>query len=149
MTANTTTTTETGAALDIDGKHIFHLAIPTDDIDAAEAFYIDGMGAEKARRKDDRLTMDFYGDQIVCHKAPPDEIDEDVTMYPRHFGMTFTDETDFEALIERAETHDLPFFEEPMRRFEGEYDEHRTFFLRDPSNNLLEFKWYENNENMY
>lgn len=147
MTANSTNATATG--VDIEGEHIFHLAIPTDDIDAAEAFYIEGMGAEKARRKDDRITMDFYGDQIVCHKTTADNIDDDVTMYPRHFGMTFTEESDFEALIERAEAHDLTFFQEPMRRFEGEHDEHRTFFLQDPSNNLLEFKWYENNENMY
>ena len=135
----------------IENEHIFHLAIPTDDLDRAEEFYVDGMGAEKARRYEDRLTLNFYGDQIVCHKAPAEEIvdDEDVRMYPRHFGVTMTDEEDFEALLESARERDLQFFQEPMIRFEGEVDEHRTFFLQDPSNNLLEFKWYNDQEQMY
>lgn len=135
----------------IENEHIFHLAIPTHDLDLAETFYIEGMDAEKARRYEDRLTMNFYGDQIVCHKAPAEEIvdEENVTMYPRHFGLTMTDEGDFEALLDRARERDLRFFQEPMIRFEGEHDEHRTFFLQDPSNNLLEFKWYNDPESMY
>lgn len=133
----------------IENDHIFHLAIPSHDLDRAERFYIDGLDAEKARRYDDRLTMNFYGDQIVCHKTDEGEIDEDVSMYPRHFGATVTDEDDFESILETAREHDLPFFQEPMTRFEGQVDEHRTFFLRDPSNNLLEFKWYENPDQMY
>jgi uncharacterized protein len=133
----------------IENEHIFHLAIPSHDLDQAERFYIEGMGAEKARQYDDRLTMNFYGDQIVCHKTSVDEIDQEVTMYPRHFGMTMTGEDDFEALLDNARENDLQFFQEPMIRFEGEVDEHRTFFLQDPSNNLLEFKWYNNQEQMF
>ncbi len=133
----------------LEGDHIFHLAIPSHDLERAEEFYIEGMGAEKARRYDDRLTMNFFGDQIVCHKTDAEEIDEEVTMYPRHFGMTVTEEDDFDALIDNAKTNDLSFFQEPMIRFEGEGDEHRTFFLQDPSNNLLEFKWYNNPDQMY
>ncbi|MFC6904862.1 VOC family protein [Halalkalicoccus tibetensis] len=133
----------------IENDHIFHLAIPSHDLERAESFYIDGLNAETGRKYDDRLTMDFYGDQIVCHKTSEEEIDDDVTMYPRHFGVTVTDESDFEAILDNARTHDLPFFQEPMIRFEGETDEHRTFFLQDPSNNLLEFKWYNDPSQMY
>lgn len=131
------------------GDHIFHLAIPSHDLEAAERFYIDGLGCEIGRKKDDRITLDFFGDQVVCHKCSEEEIDDNPKMYPRHYGVTFVEETDFDEIINRAKKFDLTFFEEPFRRFEGEHDEHRTFFLQDPSNNLLEFKWYKNPSQMY
>ena len=135
----------------IEGEHIFHLAIPTHDIEQAREFYIEGLGCEVGRVKDDRITLDFFGDQVVCHLCSEDDIvdDEDLKMYPRHFGVTVVDEADFDAILDRAHSHDLPFFQEPMKRFDGQHDEHRTFFLQDPSNNLLEFKWYKNPESMY
>jgi uncharacterized protein len=34
-------------------------------------------------------------------------------------------------------------------RFEGMVEEHRTFVLRDPSGNLLEFKHYHDPRMMY
>ncbi len=129
--------------------HIFHLAIPTHDTDAAHEFYIEGLGCEVGRVKDDRITLDFFGDQVVCHLADESDIPANPSMYPRHFGVTFVDEAEFDAIIENARANDLPFFAEPFRRFEGEVDEHRSFFLQDPSNNLLEFKWYKNESQMY
>jgi extradiol dioxygenase family protein len=131
------------------GEHIFHLAIPSHDLKKAEKFYSEGLGCEVGRIKDDRITLDFFGDQVVCHKSSEDEIDDDPEMYPRHFGVTFVEEDDFDTVIDRARENDLNFFQEPFKRFEGEKDEHRTFFLKDPSNNLLEFKWYKNKSQMY
>jgi len=131
------------------GEHIFHLAIPSHDLEKSEGFYVNGLGCEIGRVKDDRITLDFFGDQVVCHKTPKEEIDEDPKMYPRHFGVTFVDEDKFDEIIEKAEKNNLPFFQRPFRRFGGKKDEHRTFFLKDPSNNLLEFKWYKNKSQMY
>ena len=34
-------------------------------------------------------------------------------------------------------------FREPATRFAGMAESHRTFVLRDPSDNLLEFKQYD------
>ena len=45
----------------------FHLAIPTHDLDAAYRFYVEGLGCKLARRYADRITLDFFGDQVVCH----------------------------------------------------------------------------------
>jgi len=131
------------------GRHIFHLAIPSHDLEEAEEFYVEGLGCEVGRIKDDRITLDFFGDQVVCHKSSEDEIDDEPEMYPRHFGVTFVDEDDFDDVIDDAKENDLTFFQEPFKRFNGQKDEHRTFFLKDPSNNLLEFKWYKNESQMY
>jgi extradiol dioxygenase family protein len=70
-------------------------------------------------------------------------------MYPRHFGVTFRDRAEYEELLQRARQHNLPFFKTPFVRFRGERAEHDTFFLIDPSNNLLEFKHYRDPAMMY
>ena len=44
---------------------------------------------------------------------------------------------------------DLCVFAEPATRFEDLVERHRTFVLRDPSNNLLEFKYYDDPRMMY
>lgn len=130
-----------------DSRDAFHLAIPAQDLDAAEEFYVRGLGAKLARRYADRITLDFFGDQVVCHLS--DRIDTDPEMYPRHFGVTFRERDDFDRLVRLAETRKLPFFAEPTTRFAGLVEEHLTMVLRDPSNNLLEFKHYLDPRMMY
>jgi hypothetical protein len=63
-------------------------------------------------------------------------------IYPRHFGLIFTAESDWEALLDRSQRHDLKFYQQPKYRFTGLPLEHRTFFLEDPFHNLMEFKYY-------
>jgi extradiol dioxygenase family protein len=127
---------------------VFHLAIPVHDLAAAEYFYVDLLGCKLARRYPDRITLDFFGDQLVCHltegaPATPG------SLYPRHFGVTFRDPADFEALHALAVTRKVPFFSDVSIRFEAMVEEHRTFVLLDPSGNLLEFKHYRDPRMMY
>ncbi len=129
-------------------ENVFHLAIPTHDLDLAQEFYTEKLGCHLARRYDDRITLNFFGDQVVCHFAP-ERIDREVEMYPRHFGVTFKNLSDYMDLLQTAEENNLKFFQKPFLRFAGMKEEHRTFFLIDPSNNLLEFKYYPNSEMMY
>ena len=131
-----------------DTENVFHLAIPCACLDSAAKFYTEQLGCRLARRYDDRITLNFFGDQIVCHLSP-DKIDQEPKMYPRHFGVTFRHRQAFDETIERARAHGLRFFAEPFVRFEGERAEHVTFFLVDPSNNLLEFEYYLDPEMMY
>lgn len=126
---------------------VFHLAIPTHDLDAADRFYT-ALGCRVARRYADRVTLDFFGDQVVCHLDPAACATEP-HMYPRHFGVTFRAEADFEALLARARAAGLRFFKAPFVRFAGRREAHRSFLLLDPSNNVLEFKHYADPEMMY
>lgn len=127
---------------------VFHLAIPVHDLDAAEHFYVKLLGCKLARRYPDRITVDFLGDQLVCHlsEEPPRE---PASLYPRHFGVTFKDMADFSALHELAVIRKIPFFADISTRFEAMAEEHRTFVLLDPSGNLLEFKHYRDPRMMY
>ncbi len=131
-----------------DTRNTFHLAIPVNDLDEAYDFYVAGLGAHLARRRDDRITLDFFGDQVVCHLHPvpaPAEID----LYPRHFGITFHERRELDDLVRLVEIRKLDVVHEPSLRFEGTVEEHVTFVLRDPSHNLLEFKWYRDPRMMY
>ncbi|MFV1959019.1 MAG: VOC family protein, partial [Planctomycetota bacterium] len=120
---------------------IFHLAIPCRDVAEARRFYVEVLGCREARSYADRVTLDFWGVQLVCHVAP-DRLDGQPTMYPRHFGFTMRDEAEFLALRDRLRAHGAPFFRNIFIRFEGRRERHRAFFVRDPSNNLIEFKHY-------
>lgn len=126
---------------------VFHLAIPARDLDEAQDFYVTRLGCHLARRYPDRITLDFFGDQVVCHLS--DEVAEEPEMYPRHFGVTFRERTAFDAVLRCAQSRSMRFFRSCQSRFEGHVEEHLTFVLCDPSGNLLEFKHYLDPRMMY
>jgi extradiol dioxygenase family protein len=129
---------------------VFHLAIPVHDLDAAEEFYVRQLGTKLARRYPDRITLDFFGDQLVCHLSG-DEPDTSgpPSLYPRHFGVTFRAADDFDRLVSLCRLRKVTFFAEVTVRFDGMAEAHRTFVLRDPSDNLIEFKHYDDPRMMY
>ncbi|MFN2608201.1 MAG: VOC family protein [Acidimicrobiales bacterium] len=134
-------------------RDAFHLAIPAWDLGDAQAFYVAGLGCHLARRYPDRITLDFFGDQVVCHLIEPPVPGragaDDLQLYPRHFGVTFRAREDFDAVLALAEQRKLELFRTMRPRFEGMAEEHLTFVLRDPSDNLIEFKHYRDARMMY
>ena len=128
-------------------RDVFHLAIPVADLDSAQDFYVTKLGCHLARRYPDRITVDFFGDQLVCHLS--DRIDSDPELYPRHFGVTFRDRDSFDALVRLVEARKIAVFRDVETRFAGVVEEHLTVVLRDPSNNLLEFKHYRDPRMMH
>jgi uncharacterized protein len=129
-------------------EKIFHLAIPCGNLKDTKDFYEGRLGVPVIREYDDRVTLNFFGDQVVCHLAP-DAIDPEPKIYPRHFGVTFSDKEEFECLLKVVTEQGIQLFKEPFVRFEGLREEHRAFFIKDPSNNLIEFKWYNDPSMMY
>lgn len=123
-------------------KALFHLAFPMTDLEATKKFYVEGLGCTLGREADSAVILGLAGHQIVAHLAKESVAQKGV--YPRHFGLVFTDEQDWQALVDRAKAKGLKFYQEPRHRFPGQRTEHRTFFLEDPSHNLLEFKHYTN-----
>lgn len=118
-----------------------HIAVPARDLDEAVEFYVFGLGAKMARRYADRVTFDFFGDQLVCHLS--DDVPDEAVLYPRHFGVSFARAEDFDRLVRLVETRKLRTLAGPAVRFEGTAEQHRTIALADPSNNVLEFKNYD------
>ncbi|MCI1278099.1 MAG: VOC family protein [Nitrospira sp.] len=120
---------------------LFHLAFPVHDLAAAKQFYIDGLGCVLGRESSTAVTFGLAGHQLVAHLST-DRIIPQKGVYPRHFGLVLTLEEEWQALADRAKTKGLAFYQQPRQRFAGTRIEHLTFFLQDPSRNLLEFKYY-------
>ena len=74
---------------------------------------------------------------MIAEPLPPQQ-----GIYPRHFGLVFLSKDSWQRLLEQAQANGLPFYQQPRVRFPGTSLEHHTFFLEDPSGNLLEFKHY-------
>jgi extradiol dioxygenase family protein len=135
-----------------ESRDVFHLAIPAYDLDETVAFYVSQLGCKLARRYPDRVTIDFFGDQLVCHLSEPPSSRvpmSELEMYPRHFGVTFREPAEFEAFYQLCCQRAVPFFADVTSRFEGMVEVHRTFVICDPSSNLLEFKHYADPRMMY
>ncbi|NEP41423.1 MAG: glyoxalase [Okeania sp. SIO2H7] len=127
---------------------LFHLAFPVTDIAKAKDFYGKGLGCDIGRESKNAVIMNMYGNQIVAHLSK-DELLPQKGIYPRHFGLIFATESDWEEILEKAQKNNLQFYQEPKRRFGGSTLEHRTFFLEDPFHNLLEFKYYCHSEAIF
>ena len=120
---------------------IFHLAFPIHDIETTLQFYVDGLGCTIGRRSAHAITLGLAGHQLVAHLVP-DQPTKQQGIYPRHFRLVFLSQEEWQALVDRTRARDLRFYQQPRVRFPGTRIEHRTFFLEDPSHNLLEFKHY-------
>lgn len=131
-------------------RDAFHLAIPARDLTETGHFYNKLLGCQISRQYPDRITFNFFGDQLVCHLSPDEpEPGPDPSLYPRHFGVTFRDRADFAALLRLVELRKVPVFQQVKLRFEGTAEEHSTVVLCDPTGNLLEFKHYADPRMIY
>ncbi|BAY26181.1 glyoxalase/bleomycin resistance protein/dioxygenase [Calothrix sp. NIES-2100] len=127
---------------------LFHLAFPVTNIAQTKAYYVDGLGCIPGRENPHALILNLYGHQLVAHTTK-EPLTPQRGIYPRHFGLVFTSEQDWQDLLERAQQHQLLFREEPKKRFVGLPLEHYTFFLEDPFYNLMEFKYYRHPEAIF
>jgi uncharacterized protein len=132
----------------------FHLAIPVDDIARAREFYGGVLGLSEGRSADAWVDWNFYGHQLVTHRAPArdrdagrNHVDGHEVPVP-HFGLLLST-ADFEALAERLKAAGVDFVIEPYLRFAGEPGEQWTMFLRDPAGNALEFKSFADESQVF
>lgn len=132
----------------------FHLAFPVDDLDAARRFYGGVLGCREGRSSEQWIDFDLFGHQIVAHRtgdAPrrrgSNPVDGHDVPVP-HFGVVLQP-ADWKALAERLKAAGVAFVIEPHTRFAGEPGEQSTMFLLDPAGNALEFKAFENLDQLF
>lgn len=124
---------------------IFHIAIPCKDIEEAERFYV-ACGATVGRKYESNIILNFFEIQLVCHLSK--EWDQFPKMYPRHFGIIFEDEFCFKQVWHKFKGSSY-MWRKKFVRYGSEPGAHTSFFLKDPSNNLIEFKWYMNKDMIF
>ena len=87
---------------------IFHLAIPIGNIADAKQFYCDRLGCVAGRESKKALILNFYGHQMVGH-VTDEPMSRQKTIYPRHFGLIFPIEADWEHLLARVKQEVIEF----------------------------------------
>jgi len=136
------------------GLQPFHLAIPVDDLEKAEAFYGGVIGCSTGRRSEEWIDFDFYGHQLVTHLSPavhgsvPTNAVDGKEVPVQHFGVVLTPEQ-WRDLAAKFEAASIDFVIEPGIRFQGQPGEQGTFFLLDPAGNALEFKYFEDQSALF
>ena len=128
----------------------FHLAIPVYDLAAARQFYGDLFGCAEGRSSEHWVDFDFFGHQLVIHRAPKMAHQEAAHRNPvdghevpvPHFGVVLAWD-DWQRLAERLQARGTRFVIEPHVRFAGQVGEQTTLFLLDPCGNALEFKAFK------
>lgn len=127
---------------------LFHLAFPVHDFKLAKAFYQEQLGCTLGRESEHALIFEFGSHQIVAHKIDfLPAVQQGI--YPRHFGLIFLELNEFNDFIARLNAKGM-VYEIPLKvRFPATRVEHQSFFLKDPSNNLLEFKYYTYQEAIF
>ena len=133
----------------------FHLAFPVTDLEAARGFYNGILGCPTGRESDRWIDFDFFGHQLVAHLVGPEDHPSaaantvDGHAVPAsHFGVIM-EWDQYERAVEMMKANGIDFVIEPYVRFAGREAEQATLFVKDPSNNHLEFKAFRNIEMLF
>lgn len=133
----------------------FHLAFPVIDLEQARDFYGRILGCATGRESDRWIDFDFFGHQLVAHLVEREDHPSAATnavdghaVPASHFGLILQWQQ-FQDMAERLENKGVEFVIEPHVRFAGRRGEQATLFIRDPSNNYLEFKAFRDIEMLF
>lgn len=131
----------------------FHLAVPVHNLEECREFYRNVLKMEEGRSDEKWVDFNFYGHQFVIHETGQksnlknNHVDGHGVPVP-HFGVVLTME-DWKALAEALKKVKMDFIIEPYIRFKGEPGEQATMFFLDPSGNAIEFKAFQNLNNLF
>tara|TARA_Y100000590_G_C15423910_1_gene902469 strand:+ start:251 stop:676 length:426 start_codon:yes stop_codon:yes gene_type:complete len=132
----------------------FHLAFPVINIKETIKWYTTILDC-KVGRKDKRwVDFNFYGHQISAHLindkiklSDTNKVDGE-NIPSRHFGIILTKKI-WQELSVKLTDKNINFLIKPNTRFKGEIGEQSTFFIKDPSGNVLEFKSFNNDKMIF
>ena len=132
----------------------FHLAFPIYNIDATIKWYADILGCTIGRKDNRWVDFNFFGHQISGHlvlrnKSSSQTNEVDNKEIPvRHFGIILSWK-DWNNLVNQLKNKKCVFIVEPYIRFKGKTGEQGTLFIKDPSDNILEFKSFRDDSKIF
>ena len=132
----------------------FHLAFPVLNINETIQWYTKILGCKVGRQDKRWVDFNFYGHQISAHLVDQkikfkntNKVDGD-NIPCRHFGIIL-DQIEWNKLSKKLILKKIDFILEPNTRFKGKVGEQSTFFIKDPSDNVLEFKSFKNDKMIF
>ena len=132
----------------------FHLAFPVKDLSLTKLFYLNILGCSLGRESSTWIDFNLFGHQIVAHYSPKDCITLNQNLVDgdkipsRHFGVILNWDK-WEELSKSINKNNVDFYIKPKIRFKGQKGEQGTFFILDPSENVLEFKSFKNDSMVF
>jgi hypothetical protein len=110
----------------------------------ARDFYVEALGCQAARTRDDFVDVWFFGLQLTLQDRPG-EVGESKPGGSRHFGVTLARD-EFDELVARLEAAAVPWVVPVTTDNEGQSTEQTKAKLADPSGNVIEIKTYRDVE---
>ena len=106
-------------------------------------------------RSDTWVDLNFFGHQLVIHysknnakqKTSFNEVDGH-QVPASHFGVILSWEI-FSSLESHLRSMNINFYLDPYLRFEGQSGEQKTMFIKDPSDNFIEFKSFRHLDEIF
>lgn len=121
--------------------NVFRIAIPCQNLDASEDFYVKKLGYSLKQKHPDRIMIDFSGALIVSYLFP-EKNDNLPQIYPRHFGLVLPDTDSYNTILARAAEKQLDFIQESQLKRKGQAGKQLNFYIKDPANNIIQFSYW-------
>jgi len=134
-------------------KNPFHISLPCRSVKQTKEFYNVVIGASIGRSNDNWVDINLYGHQLTFTKAGkfnfsnPNYVFEGKILPSFHFGIIMDTET-WEKAYGRLSSLDLEVVTEATF-LRGKKGEHRSFFIKDPNEYMLEFKCFQDDSDIF
>lgn len=116
----------------------FHLSFVVPNLRLAERFYIEFLGCKKGRDTGDWIDILFFGHQLTLHQETESMAAKSID----HFGVILAKD-EWLCIIKKVTAAKLVFILPPTEKINQDDSQSGKFIIKDPANNLIEFKFYE------
>ena len=124
-------------------RPVLHLSLPVNDLRAARDFYEHTLGCRIGRTREDWFDAWFFELQLTLQLRPL-EVMNTSQQGVRHFGVVLPSLPQFKELVARINTTGYEWISEPEKHSDAELSGKLGGKLADPSGNVIEIKYYEN-----
>ncbi len=116
----------------------FHLSFVVPKLRLAEEFYVNFLGCKKGRDTGKWIDILFFGHQLTLHQENKNMKAQSID----HFGVIL-DKAEWLSIAQKIEVENIPFILPPTEKTNDDNSESGKFIIKDPANNMIEFKFYQ------
>jgi extradiol dioxygenase family protein len=116
----------------------FHLSFVVPKLRLAEEFYVNFLGCKKGRDTGKWIDVIFFGHQLTLHQETENMKAQSID----HFGVIL-EKAEWLSIAQKVEAQSILFVLSPNEKTNDDSSESGKFIIKDPANNLIEFKFYK------
>lgn len=131
----------------------FHMSLPCLSVEETRKFYIENIGASQGRTNENWLDINLFGHQLTFIQADkfnfnsPNYVFEGKMLPSFHFGVIVNVET-WGELYSKLNGLNLKVVTQATF-LKDKTGEHLSFFIKDPSDYMLEFKSFKDPNDIF